>query len=130
VTRSRATAKKAGSSFERLIADYLAENLDDRIDRRVKTGAKDKGDIAGLRTATGWRVVMECKNVSRDNLPAWIREAEAERVNDDAALAVVCHKRHGSNKPEEQYVSMTLEAFAYLMRGEPLNIAYPEGDMS
>ena len=130
MTRSRATAKKAGSSFERLIADYLAENLDDRIDRRVKTGAKDKGDIAGLRTATGWRVVMECKNVSRDNLPAWIREAEAERVNDDAALAVVCHKRHGSNKPGEQYVSMTLETFTLLLRDEQMPLLSPKWNIS
>ena len=46
MTRSRATAKQAGSLFERSIADYLAVALnDDRIDRRVKTGAKDKGDI-------------------------------------------------------------------------------------
>jgi hypothetical protein len=122
MTRSRATAKKAGSSFERLVADYLADQVDNRIDRRVKTGAKDKGDIAGLRTSTGWRVVMECKNVSRDNLPEWIREAEAERVNDEAAIGVVCHKRHGSNKPGEQYVSMTLDTFAYLLRGEPVNL--------
>lgn len=130
MTRSRATAKKAGSSFERLIADYLATHLDDRIDRRVKTGAKDRGDIANLRTGNGWRVVMECKNVSRDNLPAWIREAEVERVNDNAEVAVVCHKRHGSNKPGEQYVSMTLETFTALMRNEAFISIFSDGHIS
>lgn len=30
--RSRATAKAAGASFERLIADHLATVLDDRIE--------------------------------------------------------------------------------------------------
>lgn len=37
--RSRASAKSAGARFERHIADYLAAHVDDRIDRRVKTGA-------------------------------------------------------------------------------------------
>jgi hypothetical protein len=120
VTRNRASAKKAGSSFERLVADYLAQALnDDRIDRRVKTGSQDRGDIGGVRTIRGGRVVVECKSVSRDNLPLWIREAEIERDNDGAVLGVVCHKRWGSAKPEDQYVTMTLAAFALLLEGGP-----------
>lgn len=119
MARSRVSAKKAGSSFERLIADYLAEQLDDdRIDRRVKGGAKDRGDIAGLRTITGGRIVAECKNTHRDSLPAWIREAEVERGNDDALVGVVMHKKHGSAKAGEQYVSMTLDTFITLISGE------------
>ena len=60
--RSRRSAKQAGASFERLMADYFAWALsDDRIDRRVKTGAKDRGDIAGVRLR-GERVVIECKD--------------------------------------------------------------------
>lgn len=120
MVRNRATAKKAGASFERLVADYLARRLDDdRIDRRVKTGNKDRGDIGGVRTIRGGRVVIECKSVSRDNLPLWIREAEVERANDDAAIGVVAHKRYGSAKPEDQYVSMTLATFALLLEGGP-----------
>ena len=120
MTRNRASAKKAGSSFERLVADYLKYRLDDdRIDRRVKTGTKDRGDIGGVRTIRGGRVVIEVKNVSRDNLPLWIREAEIERGNDDAAMGVVVHKRHGSAKPEDQYVTMDLATFALLLEGGP-----------
>jgi hypothetical protein len=59
--RSRASAKAAGSRFERVIADHLAAVIDDRIDRRVKTGAADKGDIGGLRVH-GQRVVLELKD--------------------------------------------------------------------
>lgn len=118
--RNRASAKKAGTSFERLVTDYLKHYFnDDRIDRRVKTGSKDRGDIGGVRTIRGGRVVIECKSVSRDNLPLWIREAEIERQNDDAAIGVVAHKRHGSGKPEDQYVSMTLATFARLLEGGP-----------
>lgn len=118
MTRSRASAKQAGSSFERLVADTLRDLLgDDRIDRRVKSGAKDRGDIGGVRTIRGGRVVIEAKNTKRDNLPAWIREAEAERGNDDAAIGVVAHKFHGNAKGADQYITMTLETFARLLEG-------------
>ena len=72
MSRTRASAKAAGTRFERLVADYLAQHVDDRIDRRVKTGAKDRGDIAGVRHMGG-RVVLECKDttrVSRGNVPS------------------------------------------------------------
>jgi len=118
VTRTRASAKAAGSSFEKLIADGLAELLgDDRIERRTKNGRLDRGDITGLKTVGGGRVIVECKNTARDNLPAWIKEAEIERGNDDALIGVVAHKRHGSGKPADQYVSMTLATFAILIEG-------------
>lgn len=46
--RNRQSAKQAGARFERLLADHLAQVFDTRIDRRVKTGARDKEDITGL----------------------------------------------------------------------------------
>lgn len=120
MTRNRASAKKAGSSFERQVADFLRDELnDDRIDRRVKTGNKDRGDIGGVRTIRGGRVVIECKSVSRDNLPLWIREAELERANDDAVIGVVAHKRFGSAQAADQYITMTLATFALLLNGGP-----------
>lgn len=115
MTRNRASAKKAGADFERRQADWLAERLDDdRIDRRVKRGSKDTGDIGGVLFA-GNRVVIECKNTARDNLPTWIREAEIERGNDDALIGVVMHKKRGTTDPAAQYVSMTAETFAVLL---------------
>lgn len=116
--RNRQSAKKAGSSFERSQADWLAARLDDdRIDRRVKHGAKDRGDIAGVRTIRGGRVVIECKNTATLSLPAWLREAEVERGNDDALIGVVMHKKRGTTDPAEQYVTMTAETFAVLIEG-------------
>lgn len=120
MTRNRASAKKAGTAMESLVANFLAFRLaDDRIERRTKSGANDRGDISGVRTIRGGRVVIECKNTSRDNLPAWIREAEVERGNDDAVIGVVAHKKHGSGNPADQYVTMTLETFARLLEGGP-----------
>ena len=115
MTRSRASAKAAGSTFERQVADYLAEHLDDRIDRRVKTGAQDKGDIGGIRLR-GHRVVVECKNHARVDLAGWIAEAQIQADNDGAPLGVVVHKRRGVAKPERQWVTMTLADLAWLIR--------------
>lgn len=75
-------ASRKGASFERLIADALNTHVDDRIDRRVKTGVNDKGDIAALRHL-GERIVVECKNQNRMSLAEWVDEADVERGNDD-----------------------------------------------
>lgn len=113
--RSRSSAKQAGARFERKVADYLAEQVDDRIDRRVKTGSHDKGDIAGVRFH-GHRIVVECKDVARQNLPQWTREAQEEADNDGAMIGVVVHKRVGVAKPGPQWVTMTLEDLAKLLQ--------------
>ena len=118
MTRTRRSARQAGSRFEREIADYLAEHVDDRIDRRVKTGAKDKGDIGGLRHM-GQRVVIECKNTSRINLGTWMTEAHTAMGNDDAGVALVFHKRHGKGQPGDQWVTTTVDDLIALITGEP-----------
>lgn len=118
MARNRKSAKAAGARFESLIAATLAELLDDdRIERRAKTGAKDRGDIAGVRTR-GKRVVIECKNTTRTDLAGWTREAHVEAGNDDALVGVVVHKRHGNGKGAEQWVSMTLADLAVLLTGQ------------
>lgn len=74
MARNRQSAKAAGSRFERQIADALAAALgDDRIDRRARNGAKDRGDIAGIRLQ-GQRVVIECKDTATMRLPEWTLE--------------------------------------------------------
>ena len=116
MTRSRASAKAAGTRHERQIADCLAAHIDDRIDRRVKTGALDKGDIAGLRVH-GKRIVIEAKNTTRINLAGWVTEAETERINDGALAAFVIHKRHGRTNPLDQYVTCTVRELIALING-------------
>lgn len=117
MSRTRASAKAAGARFERQIADALAAHVDDRIDRRVKTGAKDRGDIGGVRAVLGGRVVIECKDVARTDLGGWTREAETERGNDDAIAGVVIHKRRGTTDPLEQYVAMTVADLIAILTG-------------
>ena len=108
-----------GATFEQDTADYLAAALgDDRIERRVKHGTNDRGDIAGLRIH-GRRVVAECKNHRRMELAEWVDEAEIERGNDDADYGIVIHKRRGCGKAKfgGNYVTMTLETFAAIAAG-------------
>jgi hypothetical protein len=119
MTRTRATARKAGTSFERSIANSLAEHVDDRIDRRVKTGAKDRGDIAGVRLH-GQRLVLECKNTSRINLGGWMAETDAERGNDGALAGAIVHKRHGKGDPLDQWVTMTVRELVAMLTGQRL----------
>lgn len=114
MTRTRATAKQAGTSFERLVANYLAEQIDDRIDRRVKTGAADKGDIAGLRHH-GHRIAIECKDVAKLNLAGWVTEAQVEATNDGALLGLVVHKRRGKGQAADQYVTLVLSDLVKLL---------------
>lgn len=118
MSRNRQSAKKAGSSFERSIADYLAAHYqDDRIDRRVKHGSKDRGDIAGFRHH-GQPIVIECKNTTRLDLAGWAREADIERGNDDALAGIIIHKRHGKTSPAEQWVTMPLCELLALLDGQ------------
>jgi hypothetical protein len=117
MTRNRASAKAAGSRFERAIADCLAHHVDDRVDRRVKTGAKDRGDIAGLRHMGG-RVVIECKDVSRWTPGEWLREAEIQRGNDDGLAGLVVAKRRGHGDPLDQVVMLTMRDLIALFVGE------------
>jgi hypothetical protein len=118
VSRTRASAKQAGASFERTVADYLRDELGQEfIDRAPKHGAKDEGDISNVRDSHGNRIVVECKNAHTLSLPQWTREAETERVNNRALVGVVVHKRHGVGSPGQQWVSMTLDELIVLLKG-------------
>ena len=109
--------RQKGSTFERATADYLADALDDDgIDRQVKTGNKDKGDIRGVKIH-GQRVAVECKNLARLNVSVALAEAEIERGNLDALAGVVVAKRHGKGQAADQIVYMTLADFAAILSG-------------
>ena len=116
MTRNRRSARNAGTRFERVVADYLNHHVDDHIDRRAKSGARDKGDIGGLRHM-GNRVVVECKDTTRPTLGPWVTEVDIERGNDDAAVGIVVHKRVGRGHPGDQLVTMTLRDLVTLLSG-------------
>ena len=109
-------SKAKGSAFARLIADYLAGALgDDRIDRRVETGALDKGDIGGVRLH-GHRLAIEAKNHARMELGQWLKEAVVEAVNDKALAGIVVHKRRGYARGGDQYATLRLADLVAILR--------------
>lgn len=111
---------RKGASFERIVADHFQEHWIDGsaefIDRRVKTGAKDKGDLVNVRIGKH-RIAVECKNTVeyKANLSGWLKEAQEEAANDDALVGVVVHKRQGKGLPGKQYVSMELDDLITLL---------------
>lgn len=120
MTRNHRSAKAAGARFERTIADYLAAAYDDRVDRLPRNGAKDRGDIGGVRLSPalgGGRVVLECKDTTHTSLASWYREADTERGNDDATVALIVHKRNRHAAPGDQWVTCTLADLVALLTG-------------
>lgn len=102
--------------MERQIADYLAEELDSpHIDRQIRTGARDVGDVRGV-TIAGHKLAIECKDVATQALPQWTREAQVEADNLGAVAGVVVHKRRGTTKPSDQWVTMTLQDLVKIIR--------------
>jgi hypothetical protein len=117
---SRSKAK--GTAFESAVVRWLSSALGAEpgaIHRETLHGSHDEGDVGGIY-AHGRRVVMECKNHSRDELPRWLREAEAERGNVDALAGVVVSKRRGigESRMGEQLVSLTLRDFVAIVTGQ------------
>lgn len=121
MTRTRKSAKSAGTAMETLVANYLADTLDDdRIERRARNGAFDRGDIGGVRTVMGERVVLEVKDYGGRILAGtWLNEARTEAGNDDAPIAAVIAKRRGTTDPARQFVLMELGDLALLLGGTP-----------
>lgn len=118
MTRTRASAKKAGADFERDIADYLADAFGDgRIDRKVKSGANDKGDIANVMVHDQ-KLTLEAKNYGGQLKAAeWTAEAAVERKNDKGLAGVVVAKRRGVTDPGKQWVLMELDELIALISG-------------
>lgn len=110
---------RKGASFEQQVADYIRKMTGNEfVERRVKNGAKDRGDIAGV-LMHGKRTVVECKNHRRYELAEWIKEAEVERGNDDAEYAFVVVKRPGCGEKSfgDNLVVCTLENFCAMQVG-------------
>lgn len=116
--RSRATAKKAGSSFERSIADFIKEaTQNDTVDRLIRSGAKDRGDIANVKI-NGHRIAIETKDCSKIDLPGWTAEAKVEAKNYGALAGFVIAKRRGTTDPSKQWLIGTVSELIALITGE------------
>jgi len=117
--RDMSREARKGAGFEQDWVDYVSKRLgDDRIERRVKNGKNDRGDIAGL-LIHGKRTVVECKCCKRMELSQWLKEAEIECGNDDAEFPIVAHKRKGCGVKNfgGNFVTMDTDTFLAIIAG-------------
>jgi hypothetical protein len=105
------SSKDKGTRAETAIARFLQAVGFKHAERRALNGTQDRGDIAGLPG-----IVIEVKNCARQELAAWVTEAETERDRDGASLGVVWHKRRGKADPRDWFVTMSGLQFAHLLR--------------
>lgn len=88
-------SKERGTRFETAVARYLRAELGDpRIERRALHGARDMGDLHGIR-AHGWEGIAECKahrRMAPGLVEAWREQALAERGNADADFVLLVVK--------------------------------------
>lgn len=100
-----------GTRWETAIVTYLRGEGVAQVERRARTGAKDRGDLAGLPG-----VVVEAKDAHRVELAAWMSEAKREAGHDGADIGVVWAHRRGKASPADGYVVMDGATFVRLLR--------------
>ena len=95
MSRSRASAKKAGTQFETECSRFLSEKLKRKVTRMPKTGSLDKGDLYGLEIY-GVPMVGECKSPGRTSswsVSGWWKETEVEMDNFLTEYGILIIKR-------------------------------------
>lgn len=110
MSRTRSSAKAAGTRAETAVALYLRDRGFPHAERRARTGAKDQGDISGLLGG-----VIEVKDCARLELAPWLAEADTEQNNAGAWWSCVWHKRRGRSSPADWYVTLRGDTFAGLL---------------
>ena len=102
-------SKSKGTAAETAVVRYLHQ-WSTHVERRALSGSADKGDVSGVLGA-----VVEIKACKAMELSQWIKEADVERENAGASLAVVWHKRRGKSSPADWFVTMTGADFVHLL---------------
>lgn len=84
---------------------------------RTKAGyARDAGDIHFYASAGGRPFVIgQCKAERQIDLSGYLRDAETQRQEAQAAYAVAIVKRKGVADPGQQYTVMTYQTFLCLL---------------
>lgn len=100
-----------GTRWASAIVTYLQDSGWPYAELRNLSGAKDKGDIAGVIG-----VCIEAKNQNRVTLAEWLDEAKAEKANATADVGAVWFHRRGYASPRDGYVLMDGQQFVDLLR--------------
>lgn len=107
-------SKQKGTLAETAVVNYLRQFWPS-VERRALSGAKDKGDVAGIPN-----VVIEIKNHASYKLTEWIKETEVERNNAQASVGILVIKPKGVgvSQVDKWYAVVPLETMVTLLNGE------------
>jgi Holliday junction resolvase len=83
VSRNRAK----GTAAESAVVRFFQTVGWPHAERRALSGSKDRGDVTGVPG-----ICVEVKSAVRLEIPAWLRETEAERINAAADYGVLIIK--------------------------------------
>lgn len=129
--------KAIGTACETAVVRYLVPNGFDGAERTALHGSLDEGDVTGT-PGVAWEVKggHAAETASDGQVDAWLVEAEVERVNKRADVAVLVLKRKGKGAPSagQWWAVLPGWAFVYLARsawptssawaGEACQLAY------
>lgn len=110
MSRNRASAKAAGTSWETEIVRTLVANGWPFAERRRTEGRNDRGDIAGVAG-----VVIEAKNTTKLDISSALNEAQKEAENAGVQIAAAWIKRRGKSSAADGYVVMDGSTFMALL---------------
>jgi hypothetical protein len=99
--------KAKGSAFERLVRDYLAEQIPCE---RIPPGSSiDRGDL--------WTpsCVVQCKNHRALRISEWLTQTCQQQISANKPLHALAVKRARTTDPADQLVVMTLEQLRHLL---------------
>lgn len=104
-------SKAKGYAYEKRLVDYLRTQGAPHAERIPAGATADRGDITGTPG-----VVWECKDQSRDGLPAWVDECETEMGHARAIIGAVIHHRRGNGHIGGDFATMRLDTYLRLLR--------------
>ena len=101
---------RKGSSWEKVICDYLNVMGWPYAERRVKRGSNDAGDVGGIPG-----VVIEAKAVQKIDLAGFMDEVRVEKANAKAQIGacVIKRRNHGVDRA---YVVMEFRDWIELIK--------------
>jgi hypothetical protein len=106
------TSKAKGTAWESKIVAALQRAGWPYAERRMLSGAQDKGDIAGIPG-----LVVEAKDCRTLSFGPWLKEAHVEAFNVGPQVeGVVWAKRRGFPEAEDGFVVMSGETFLRLLK--------------
>jgi hypothetical protein len=118
-------ARAKGNAFENALLPLLKQHYP--VVQRIglpgtRAGSNGMGDY---KLFPEERFVLEAKNHARLDLASWHKQVSQDAQTAavtwerDKVAAVVVHKRHGTTKPEEQWVTLSLGDFLWLVNDAP-----------